>query len=360
MEGFRFARMLASVSPLRGRAVQVPEHAAWHKHRGGNPGYRVPPRRSPGAADSPRPPPTPAPLTHHHQECRKPGGSPSVMFFSHRICGRKEGAASGLRGSDERGGPRRPPPLARPAQDGGREAAAEHKGRRGGSPRTGRSAPTSGRRRAAGTRRRIGPACKSPAAVGGGAAGRPPPRTKPAAGLLPHRTPPLPPSLLLPAYFSRACPSEGTAEPFPLANMFRAELGGGPPARAALPAPLRRAPGAVRAPAPTAPPWPRCRRRRCLPRPPACRRSPRRAPERGRAGHRPLLIDGRLHQSLRGGGGVSRGHAPSASGGRAASRGGEGGGESAAPRGPSAARRAGRDGRAEGRAAPLRCRAAAR
>lgn len=55
-----------------------------------------------------------------------------MMFFSHRICGRKEGAASGLRGSDERGGPRRPPPLARPAQDGGREAAAEHKGRRWG------------------------------------------------------------------------------------------------------------------------------------------------------------------------------------------------------------------------------------
>lgn len=39
------------------------------------------------------PPPWPAhasPCTHHHQECRKPGGSPSVMFFSHRIC-REEG-----------------------------------------------------------------------------------------------------------------------------------------------------------------------------------------------------------------------------------------------------------------------------
>ena len=23
--------------------------------------------------------------TYHHQECRNPGGSPSVMFFSHRI-----------------------------------------------------------------------------------------------------------------------------------------------------------------------------------------------------------------------------------------------------------------------------------
>lgn len=41
-------------------------------------------------APSPRSPPSTAcprqPHTHHHQECRKPGGSPSVMFFSHRIC----------------------------------------------------------------------------------------------------------------------------------------------------------------------------------------------------------------------------------------------------------------------------------
>ncbi len=32
-------------------------------------------------------------LTHHHQECRNPGGSPSVMFFSHRISLRKVCAA---------------------------------------------------------------------------------------------------------------------------------------------------------------------------------------------------------------------------------------------------------------------------
>lgn len=25
-------------------------------------------------------------ISYHHQECRNPGGSPSVIFFSHRIC----------------------------------------------------------------------------------------------------------------------------------------------------------------------------------------------------------------------------------------------------------------------------------
>lgn len=25
-------------------------------------------------------------LTYHHHECKNPGGSPRVMFFSHRIC----------------------------------------------------------------------------------------------------------------------------------------------------------------------------------------------------------------------------------------------------------------------------------
>lgn len=65
--------------------------------------------RQGGTMVSPRAPPTPPPMSHphqpcahHHQECRKPGGSPSVMFFSHRIC-RGEGRkvrANGLALSD--------------------------------------------------------------------------------------------------------------------------------------------------------------------------------------------------------------------------------------------------------------------
>ena len=34
--------------------------------------------------------------THHHQEWRKPGGSPSVMFFSHRICKSTQFSATSL------------------------------------------------------------------------------------------------------------------------------------------------------------------------------------------------------------------------------------------------------------------------
>lgn len=49
----------------------------------------------------PFPPPSPPPAlftpTHHHQECRKPGGSPSVMFFSHRICGEGVRGGGGVR-----------------------------------------------------------------------------------------------------------------------------------------------------------------------------------------------------------------------------------------------------------------------
>lgn len=46
-----------------------------------------------GSLLSKPPPETP---THHHQECRKPGGSPRVMFFSHRIC--REGHGEGRGG----------------------------------------------------------------------------------------------------------------------------------------------------------------------------------------------------------------------------------------------------------------------
>lgn len=86
--------------------------------------------------------------THHHQECRKPGGSPSVMFFSHRICGAE-------RRSEPRGGAAlgadvtqtvRPP---RPPRGALR------------SPRTGTSARISGLPRAGGTHRRTAPTCRA-------------------------------------------------------------------------------------------------------------------------------------------------------------------------------------------------------
>lgn len=60
-----------------------------------------------GGGSAPRPSPSPSAMgiggfpsfqppqtpTHHHQECRKPGGSPSVMFFSHRICRKGRGGS---------------------------------------------------------------------------------------------------------------------------------------------------------------------------------------------------------------------------------------------------------------------------
>lgn len=77
LESLGFARVLTRLSAVRRCTVQVPEHAV-----GGRGGDGFPTRPHPGPLQGPPAPPR----THHHQECRKPGGSPSVMFFSQRIC----------------------------------------------------------------------------------------------------------------------------------------------------------------------------------------------------------------------------------------------------------------------------------
>lgn len=98
------------------------------------------------------PPPIP---THHHQECRKPGGSPSVMFFSHRICGAQRDAWSRSEpcgtGRGEEGDA-----LGAGLTHG---ATPPHKTRL--SPRTGTSARISGLPRAGGTHRRTAPTCRA-------------------------------------------------------------------------------------------------------------------------------------------------------------------------------------------------------
>lgn len=40
--------------------------------------------------------------TYHHHECKNPGGSPNVMFFSHRIW--KAESRDRLRGAERKGG----------------------------------------------------------------------------------------------------------------------------------------------------------------------------------------------------------------------------------------------------------------
>jgi len=40
--------------------------------------------------------------TYHHHECKNPGGSPSVMFFSHRICEKKGGKRKRVEGRRQR------------------------------------------------------------------------------------------------------------------------------------------------------------------------------------------------------------------------------------------------------------------
>ncbi len=99
--------MFASIAPLGGRAVEIPKDAVLdgkkkeresiksvHSGHGENNGGS---RRSKCLQTHPSSPtqslidipPAPAVHTYHHQEWRKPGGSPRVMFFSHRICGDK-------------------------------------------------------------------------------------------------------------------------------------------------------------------------------------------------------------------------------------------------------------------------------
>lgn len=77
LESLGFARVLTRLSAVGRCTVQVPEHAV-----GGRGGDGFPTRPHPAPLQGPPAPPH----THHHQECKKPGGSPSVMFFSHRIC----------------------------------------------------------------------------------------------------------------------------------------------------------------------------------------------------------------------------------------------------------------------------------
>lgn len=80
--------------------------------------------------------PGPPQGTYHHHECRNPGGSPSVMFFSHRICKRdgrgwplRGGRAGGTRrrcwGQDQKGpGAQNTPPA--PRQPSPRQPPATH------------------------------------------------------------------------------------------------------------------------------------------------------------------------------------------------------------------------------------------
>lgn len=77
LEGLGLTRVLTCLSAIRCCTVQVPEHTVGGR---GDNGFPTRPRPAPSMVCPCQP------RTHHHQECRKPGGSPSVMFFSHRIC----------------------------------------------------------------------------------------------------------------------------------------------------------------------------------------------------------------------------------------------------------------------------------
>lgn len=69
MKGFSFRRMFTSIPSFWSGTIKIPKHAKnitnWKST------------------------PTKISSSYHHQECKNPGGSPNVMFFSHRIynCG---------------------------------------------------------------------------------------------------------------------------------------------------------------------------------------------------------------------------------------------------------------------------------
>lgn len=82
MEGFCFTGVITGFSPLRCSTVQVPEYTV---HKMGHEAKTNMEKKTQlfwmftCEQDA-------KVITYHHQECRNPGGSPSVMFFSHRIC----------------------------------------------------------------------------------------------------------------------------------------------------------------------------------------------------------------------------------------------------------------------------------
>lgn len=78
MEGFRFAGVVTCLSPLWCSTIQVPEYTVDNKtgHEANKTAQTNLWTCLQGDKNM---------ITYHHQECRNPGGSPSVMFFSHRI-----------------------------------------------------------------------------------------------------------------------------------------------------------------------------------------------------------------------------------------------------------------------------------
>lgn len=82
MEGLCFTGVVTCLPPLWSSTIQVPEYTVdktGHEARTGNhtTWTHLWDRREHNTA-------------YHHQECRNPGGSPSVMFFSHRILGEQD------------------------------------------------------------------------------------------------------------------------------------------------------------------------------------------------------------------------------------------------------------------------------
>jgi len=89
VEGLRFTGVVTCLSSLRSRTIKVPEHTVVGKKRkdktllffNNNLKRYEPPQNKPRTClqgDE-------SIFTHHHQECKNPGGSPRVIFFSHRI-----------------------------------------------------------------------------------------------------------------------------------------------------------------------------------------------------------------------------------------------------------------------------------
>lgn len=77
MEGFCFTGVVTCLSSLWCCTIQVPEYTVdktGHEACKNHTNNLWPCFQGEGNI-----------ITYHHQECRNPGGSPSVMFFSHRI-----------------------------------------------------------------------------------------------------------------------------------------------------------------------------------------------------------------------------------------------------------------------------------
>lgn len=77
VESFGFTAVFTGISTFRSCAIQIPKHTETKMENYFKRKFLNDQKKGGEILRK---------FTYHHQECKNPGGSPSVIFFSHRIC----------------------------------------------------------------------------------------------------------------------------------------------------------------------------------------------------------------------------------------------------------------------------------